>query len=331
MPLARVGVFAGSGPGADPRYTGSATELGRVLARRGVGVVYGGGRVGLMGAVADAALAAGGEVIGVLPESLQGREIGHTGLTDLRIVASMHERKAEMADLADAFIALPGGLGTFEELLEAATWTQLGIHRKPVGLLDPAGFWSDLASLLDHAVRERFLRSEHREIILSSSSSDDLLDRLDEWRPTTTDTWLDAGGRDPGLSPRGPFVGTSAVVVRDGAVLLGLRHGAHGAGEWSFPGGKVDPGERAADAAARELAEETGMTATSVAPITWTDDVFPDFALHYVTLHHAVEAVGDPVVREPDKISEWSWHRWDSLPNPLFGPVIALRSTGWRP
>ena len=132
-------------------------------------------------------------------------------------------------------------------------------------------------------------------------------------------------------TPRGPFVGTSAVVVRDGLVLLGRRRGAHGAGTWSFPGGKLDAGESPEDAAARELHEETGLTAVRIAPITWTNDVFAADGLHFVTLHHLVEADGDPQVREPDKVEGWSWHRWDALPEPLFAPITALVATGWRP
>lgn len=155
--------------------------------------------------------------------------------------------------------------------------------------------------------------------------------QLGRWHHTRTGDRLHGGNGNTTLLPRGPLVGTSAVVVRDGAVLLGRRKGAHGAGEWSFPGGKVDPGERAAQAVARELEEETGLSARTIEPITWTDDVFVDDRLHYVTLHHLVEAVGEPVVREPDKVREWTWHRWDDLPGPLFGPVAALRDGGWRP
>lgn len=133
------------------------------------------------------------------------------------------------------------------------------------------------------------------------------------------------------LPLRGPLVGTSAVVVRDGRVLLGRRRGSHGDGEWSFPGGKVDTGEAPAVAAARELLEETGLVATSVDPITWTNDVFADEGLHYVTLHHKVTAEGEPAAMEPDKIAEWAWFRWDELPQPLFGPIAALCETGWAP
>lgn len=133
------------------------------------------------------------------------------------------------------------------------------------------------------------------------------------------------------MTLRGPFVGTSAVVVVDGRVLLGLRRGAHGAETWSFPGGKVDPGESPDRAAARELEEETGLRATSTTPIAWTNDIFREDGLHFVTLHHLIEAVGRPEVREPDKMTQWSWHSWNSLPTPLFTPVAALVETGWQP
>ncbi|GIG54333.1 TIGR00730 family Rossman fold protein [Demequina activiva] len=331
MTLKRVCVFAGSSPGADPRFMESATALGTLLASRGIGVVFGGGSVGLMGAVADAALKAGGEVIGVIPEALDRREVSHRGVTQLHVVDTMHERKAMMADLSDAFIALPGGLGTFEEVLEVTTWTQLGFHDKPVGLLSVAGFYDDLKQLLDHAVRQRFIRPEHRALLLTEDDAEGLLERLEAWQPLAIDKWMDAGLPELDVPPRGPLVGTSAVVVRDGKVLLGRRRGSHGAGTWSFPGGKVAPGEAPADAAARELEEETGLMATSVEPITWTDDVFPEHGLHYVTLHYAVEAEGEPVTTEPDKIDEWAWFDWDTLPQPLFGPVAALVATGWNP
>src|SRR6185503_14872599 len=146
--MSRLCVFCGSSPGHDPAYGAAAAQLGRVLAERGIGLVYGGGRVGLMGILADAALAAGGEVIGVIPQALLDREIGHRGLTQLRVVDSMHSRKALMGDLADGFIALPGGIGTLEELFEVWTWAQLGLHRKPCGLLDANGFYAPLVDFL---------------------------------------------------------------------------------------------------------------------------------------------------------------------------------------
>ena len=158
----RLCVFSGSSPGAHPDYAEAARELGRSLAERGIGLVYGGAHVGLMGVLADSALESGGEVVGVIPQALVEREIAHPGVSDLRVVGTMHERKALMADLADGFIALPGGTGTLDELFEVYTWTQLGLHSKPLGLLDVRGYYAQLAAFLDHAVQERFLTAEHR-------------------------------------------------------------------------------------------------------------------------------------------------------------------------
>ena len=183
MTVRRVCVFCGSAAGAMPAYRRAAARLGEALARRGLGLVYGGGSIGLMGVVADAALAAGGEVVGVIPRRLARKEIAHAGLTRLRVVPSMHARKAMMADLADAFVAMPGGLGTLEELTEVLTWAQLGLHAKPCALLDVAGYWRPLIRLLDHAVEERFLRPEHRRLLLVERSPERLLDRLGRWRP----------------------------------------------------------------------------------------------------------------------------------------------------
>ena len=183
MTLRRVCVFCGSAAGARPAYRRAATRLGVELARRELGLVYGGGSIGLMGVVADAALAAGGEVVGVIPRSLARKEIAHAGLTRLQVVPSMHARKAMMADLADAFVAMPGGMGTLEELTEVLTWAQLGLHAKPCALLDVAGYWRPLVRLLDHAVEERFLRPEHRRLLLVERSPERLLDRLGRWRP----------------------------------------------------------------------------------------------------------------------------------------------------
>ena len=189
--MERVLVFCGSSPGARPEYATAADELGRLLAARGLGLVYGGARVGLMGTVADAALAEGGEVIGVIPRQLIEHEIAHTGLTDLREVSTMHERKALMAELSDAVIALPGGTGTLDELFELFTWSQLGLHRMPIGVLDVAGYWQPLLAMLDHMVAERLLRAEHRDTLLVSESGADLLDQLESYRHEATDKWLD--------------------------------------------------------------------------------------------------------------------------------------------
>lgn len=158
-------VFCGSQAGTNGLYKQAAADMGRLLTVHGYGLVYGGGHVGLMGVIADAVLASGGEVIGVIPESMVARELAHTGVTQLQVVSGMHERKARMAALADAFIALPGGYGTFEELFEVITWAQLGLHRKPIGLLNVAGYFSALKALVDHAIAEGFIRSEHRRLL----------------------------------------------------------------------------------------------------------------------------------------------------------------------
>jgi uncharacterized protein (TIGR00730 family) len=189
--IERVLVFCGSSPGARPEYAAAADELGRLLARRGLGLVYGGARVGLMGTVADGALAAGGEVTGVIPRNLVEHEIAHTGLTDLREVTTMHERKALMAELSDAVIALPGGTGTLDELFELFTWSQLGLVRMPIGLLDVAGYWQPLLAMLDHMVAERLLRAEHRATLLVSTDAADLLDQLAAYRHEAADKWLE--------------------------------------------------------------------------------------------------------------------------------------------
>ena len=164
--MKRLCVFCGANPGHDPRYLEAAAALGRCIAQAGLGLVYGGASIGLMGAVADAALAEGGEVIGVIPQTLVEREVAHHGLADLRVVTSMHERKALMAELSDGFIALPGGVGTLEELFEVWTWSHLGLHRKPCGLLDVAGFYSGLGRFIDHVQQEGFLREGVRDMLL---------------------------------------------------------------------------------------------------------------------------------------------------------------------
>ena len=174
----RICVFCGSASGDDPRFADAARLLGRELARRHIGLVYGGGRVGLMGQLADAALAAGGEVFGVIPQKLCDLEVGHTGLTELFVVDSMHARKMLMAQLADAFIALPGGFGTLDELFEVVTWGQLGYHHKPVGLLDVAGYFAPLLAFIDHATATGFIRPSYRPILQHAPDLDTLLERL---------------------------------------------------------------------------------------------------------------------------------------------------------
>jgi uncharacterized protein (TIGR00730 family) len=186
----RVCVYAGSNVGRDPAYRAAAEDLAGTLVRREIGVVYGGAKAGLMGVLADAALAEQGEVIGIIPGDLVKREIAHQGLTELHEVGSMHERKALMAELADAFIALPGGAGTLEELIEIYTWSQLGLHAKPMGALNVKGYYDGLAKLLDHAVDEGFLREQHRSALHIAETTAELLDAFDGWRPATVSKWL---------------------------------------------------------------------------------------------------------------------------------------------
>ena len=174
----RLCVFCGSRTGQDPRFARAAVEMGTLLARREIGVVYGGGRVGLMGVLADAARAQGGEVIGVIPQSLADREVAHSGLSELHVVESMHDRKALMADLAAGFIALPGGFGTLEEFCEVITWSQLGLHRKPCGLLNVAGYFDSLIAMFDYGTSQGFISAENRTIVLEASTADEILDRM---------------------------------------------------------------------------------------------------------------------------------------------------------
>ncbi|MGV8861468.1 MAG: TIGR00730 family Rossman fold protein [Pseudomonas sp.] len=191
MSLTSVCIFCGASTGTNPVYREAAIALGRTLAERKLTLIYGGGAVGLMGIVADAALAAGGEVIGIIPESLQNAEIGHKGLTRLEVVDGMHARKARMAELSDAFIALPGGLGTLEEMFEVWTWGQLGYHAKPLGLMDVNGFYSKLTDFLDHVVSEGFVREEHRGMLQISESPSELLAALEAWKPLAAPKWAD--------------------------------------------------------------------------------------------------------------------------------------------
>lgn len=185
-----VCVFCGSNLGNDPAYRAAATEVGRVLAELGLTLVYGGGRVGLMGILADAALAAGGRVIGVIPQPLAAKEIAHSGLTHLHLVSSMHERKALMMELADGFIALPGGFGTLEEFFEVLTWSQLGIHRKPCGLLNVARYFDPLVAFLDAAAASGFLADEHRRLVIEDTSITGLLDQMRAYRPPVATKWV---------------------------------------------------------------------------------------------------------------------------------------------
>ncbi|WP_349370338.1 TIGR00730 family Rossman fold protein [Salinarimonas sp.] len=189
--MRRICVFCGSNPGHDPAYRAAAVALGETLAARGIGLVYGGASVGLMAVVADTVLAAGGEVLGVIPQMLVDKEIAHAGLSELHVVDSMHARKAKMADLSDGFVALPGGVGTLEELFEIWTWAQLGTHAKPVGLLDVNGFYDKLHGFLDHVVAEGFLREGHRGMLLSASEPGALLDAFAAYTPPVVHKWVE--------------------------------------------------------------------------------------------------------------------------------------------
>ncbi len=184
-------IFCGSSNGSRKDYAEAAKSVGQLLAERGLRMVYGGGRVGLMGEAADAALAAGGEVVGVIPEDLRKKEIAHAGLTELHVVGSMHERKALMADLSDGFIALPGGYGTLEEFAEVLSWAQLSIHEKPCGLLNVNGFYDPLATFFDTAVEEGFVRPDHRSLVLMEKDPQRLLDRMAGYTPPEAKKWIE--------------------------------------------------------------------------------------------------------------------------------------------
>jgi uncharacterized protein (TIGR00730 family) len=188
--MRRICVFCGSSPGRSPAYAQAAVELGQTLVARGLGLVYGGASVGLMGKLADTVLQAGGEVIGVIPDTLIRYEVAHRGLPDLRVVRSMAERKTLMAELSDGFISLPGGTGTLDEMTEMLTWSQLGEHDKPSGLLDVDGFYSNLIAFLDHAVEERFLRPEHRAMLIVETSANALLDRFESYAAPKLEKWI---------------------------------------------------------------------------------------------------------------------------------------------
>jgi uncharacterized protein (TIGR00730 family) len=188
--MRRICVFCGSSTGENPVYAEAARAMGRALVARELSLVYGGGQVGLMGVLADAVLAAGGEVTGVIPHALNAREIAHSGLTKLHVVDSMHERKAMMAAMSDAFIALPGGFGTYEEFFEAVTWTQLGVHKKPCGLLNVAGFYDPVVEFLDRAVREAFIRPQHRAAVVVDADSAALLDALEDLILPDVPKWI---------------------------------------------------------------------------------------------------------------------------------------------
>ena len=192
--MKRICVFCGSNAGARSEYAEAARALATVLAERKLGIVYGGGNVGLMGVLADAALARGGEVIGVIPQKLVDKEVAHRGVTELLVVETMHERKALMNDLSDAFLALPGGFGTLDEFFEVLTWSQLGFHGKPCALLNVSGYYDGMLAMLDHAVTERFLRPAHRELVIADTDPLRLLQRLSAFVPAPKGKWSNAKG-----------------------------------------------------------------------------------------------------------------------------------------
>ena len=189
--MKRICVFCGSNKGAKPAYIEAAKSLGKVLVKKNIGLIYGGGKVGLMGVIADEVLAGGGEVIGVIPQSLVAREVAHQTVTQMHIVNSMHERKALMADLSDGFMALPGGMGPLDEFCEILTWAQLGIHQKPCGILNVENYFTPLLAMFDHAMREGFLRDTHRALVIEATEPETLLDLLAKHQPQHVEKWLD--------------------------------------------------------------------------------------------------------------------------------------------
>ena len=189
--MKNITVFCGSNTGFRTEYAEAAKDLARLLVEKNIRLVYGGGNVGLMGIIADEVMRAGGEVTGIIPESLDKKEVGHHGITELRIVGSMHERKALMAELADGFIAMPGGIGTFEEFFEILTWAQLGFHKKPCAVLNVEGYYDGLLALCDNAVTEGFVHPQHRQLILEDSDPASLLEKMENFQPKTLGKWLD--------------------------------------------------------------------------------------------------------------------------------------------
>src|SRR5579864_5660001 len=238
----RLTVFCGSSLGRSPAYAQAARELGREMLARNVGLVYGGASVGLMGVLADTVLAGGGEVVGVIPRHLVAREIAHAGLTDLRVVDTMHERKALMAELGDAFVALPGGAGTLEELFEAWAWAQLGLHVKPCGVLNVDGYYDSLLQLVRHTVEEGFMRTEYAAMLIAEQQAAALLDRFSTYRPAGEKWTVDALGW----------------VRVENRRLLAVR--TAGKAAFYLPGGKREAGESDLDALRREVKEEVTVS-----------------------------------------------------------------------
>ncbi|HVX47485.1 MAG TPA: TIGR00730 family Rossman fold protein [Mycobacteriales bacterium] len=252
----RICVFCGSSPGRGTTYLQAATELGTLLARRGIGVVYGGGNIGLMGAVADAAMAAGGEVDGVIPQHLVDREVAHREVTELHIVADMHERKALMARLSDAFITLPGAAGTMEELFEIWTWAQLGLHEKPVGLLDVAGYYEPLRTFIDRTVTEGFLTPHHRNMLIVESDAAVLLKRFADYQAPAAKFSAGVASDLLDVDSAPPIDALGWICVRDGKALMVRSRDNE---LLYLPGGKRESGESDVAALSREVREEVGV------------------------------------------------------------------------
>lgn len=294
----RICVFCGSKTGARAEYIKAARDVGHMLAERGIGVVYGGASVGLMGEVADAALAVGGEVIGVIPRGLFGREVAHRGLTDLRVVADMHERKATMARLSDAFIALPGGSGTLEEVFEVWTWGQIGVHEKPCGLLDIDGYFGRLSAFIDHMVTEQFLKPEHRQMLSVHSDVDELLRQFELYEPPQR--------REYATSTRESIDTLAWLHIRDRRLLMVRSTGKQ---LFYLPGGKREPGESDVTALSREINEELTVnlrpeTFTFARAITAVADGFDD-GRHVNMVCYSAEHDGD--LAAAAEIDELAW------------------------
>jgi uncharacterized protein (TIGR00730 family) len=251
----RLCVFCGSSSGNGPAYVEAARAFGRVLAENDIGLVYGGARVGLMGAVADAALERDGEVVGVIPRALVDREIAHTGLSELRVVQTMHERKALMAELSDGFVALPGGTGTLDEFFEVWTWAQLGIHSKPCGLLNVGGYYDGLSGFLDHLVAEGFLRHSYRAMLAIEADPPRLLRRLLDYSPPHESKWSTSRSAIAEPQPAAPPVidVVAWICVRDDRLLAARSRGQK---VFYMPGGKREAGESDWHVLAREVGEE---------------------------------------------------------------------------
>lgn len=312
----RIAIFCGSSLGADARFEDSAREVAARLARDGHSVVYGGGKVGLMGVVADAALAAGGEVIGVIPRHLQQRELAHHGLSSLYVVDSMHARKAQMAELADAFIALPGGAGTLEEIFEVWTWAQLGLHGKPCAFLNVAGYYDAISQFVDHAVEQRFLRAEYRDMLVIGQSIDQLLDAFARYRAPQA-KWHGAA------SPETLDV-LGWISIRDRRLLTVRSRGKE---HFFIPGGKREAGESDWQALEREVREEVGVQLvreTAVHVMTAEDSAVGQARPMRVTMS-CYMAAGQGEPQPAAEIEDMAWVRAADAPRcaPAARQVLA--------